>query len=251
LNYKLAAGERVVFVGLPKSGKTNLMAALAAGVKSLVVIDSKRHPDEWAAWARGQGVLVTTDPAEINRRDDAGQLANPRIIIQISSRALRDRAGWTRPGTDGHRWTEILEAVQARGRHISTLVIFDEVLQTLPAGAGHPLAWELYEQGRAFGISCWGGSQIPNRMETLIIRLAEHCFAFWMGNKKDQQILADCRGVDCSVLSTLQAHHFAYHVNGPRSEWTVCSPAPLVLKPDLRRDAKSEPEPAQDQIPIA
>lgn len=250
MNYKLAAGERVVFIGQPKSGKTNLQAALASSVRSFAVVDSKRHPNEWVAWARAQGILVTADPAEINRRGDDGQLANPRLIIQVSSRALGDREGWKRPGTNGYVWTEILEALQARGRRFSTLVIFDEVIQSMPSGATHPLAWELYTQGRAFGISCWAGSQIPNRMETLVIRLAEHCFTFWMGNKSDQDILAKARGIDCAVLSTLQTHHFAYHQNGMR-EWAICSPAPLVLKPDLRRDAKSEPQPAQDQIPIA
>jgi hypothetical protein len=250
LIYKLAPGERVVFIGQPKSGKTNLQAALASGVRSFVVIDSKRHPDEWAAWARKQNILVTSDPAEINRRGDNGQLANPRLVVQVTSRALRDRAGWKSPGSDGYVWTQILEALQARGRRFSTLVVFDEVLQTLPSGAAHPLAWELYEQGRAFGISCWAGSQIPNRMETLVIRLAEHCFTFWMGNRKDQQILADARGVDCTVLSTLHAHHFAYHQNGMR-EWTVCTPAPLVLKAEKHRAAKSESLAPQDQIPIA
>jgi hypothetical protein len=249
LKFTLAKGERAVFIGQPKSGKTNLQAALASGVTSFVVIDSKRHPDEWAAWARAQAVLVTSDPAEINRRGDNG-LANPRLIIQVTSRALGDREGWKRPGTNGHVWTQILEALQARGRRTSTLVVFDEVIQSMPAGATHPLAWELYTQGRAFGISCWAGSQIPNRMETLVIRLAEHCFTFWMGNKKDQQLLADARGVDCAVLSTLQTHHFAYHQNGMR-EWQICTPAPLVLKGENRRVAKSEPEPAQDQIPIA
>ena len=227
MKFSLASGERVVFIGQPKSGKSNLQAALADGVKSLVVIDSKRHPGEWAAWAKTRGVLVTSDPAEINRRDQ-GKLANPRLVIQVTSRALRDREGWKRPGTDGHRWTQILEAIQSRGRGVSTLVIFDEVLQTLPSGAAHPLAWELYEQGRAFGISCWAGSQVPNRMETLVIRLAEHCFTFWMGNKGDQKILAAARSVDCEVLSTLGTFHFAYHTNGQR-EWIVCSPAPKVL----------------------
>ena len=228
MRFKLAAGERVVFIGQPKSGKSNLQAALADGVKSLVIIDSKRHPGEWATWAKARGVLVSADPAEINKRGDNGALANPRLVFQINSRALRDRAGWRSPGSDGYRWTEALEALQARGRRYSTLVVFDEVLQSLPAGAAHPLAWELYEQGRAFGISCWAGSQIPNRMETLVIRLAEHCFVFWMGNKNDQKLLSDARGVDCTALATLKEFHYGYHTNGQR-ELIVCSPAPKVL----------------------
>lgn len=249
MNFRLAPGERAVFIGQPKSGKSNLEAALANGVKSLVVIDSKRHPDEWVAWGRAQGVLVTSDAAEINRRGDKGQLANPRLVIQVTSRALGDREGWKRPGTNGYAWTEILEALQARGRRFSTLVIFDEVIQSMPAGATHPLAWELYTQGRAFGISCWAGSQIPNRMETLVTRLAEHCFVFWMGNRKDQQMLADNRSVDCAVLSTLPPHHFAYHQNGMR-EWMICAPAPLVLKGENGRKVKSKAAPAGDPEPV-
>jgi hypothetical protein len=181
LNFRLAAGDRAVFIGLPRSGKTNLIAALLGGVRSFVVIDSKRHPDEWAAWARANGMLVTADPAEINRRTEQGALANPRLIFQVSSRSLRDRGGWDHVGATGRVWNDALEAIAARGRRYSTVVIFDEVIQTLPAGASHPLAWELYEQGRAFGISCWAGTQIANNMETRVTRLAEHCFSFWMG----------------------------------------------------------------------
>jgi hypothetical protein len=264
LNFRLAAGDRAVFIGLPRSGKTNLIAALLQGVRSFVVIDSKRHPDEWAAWAKTQGILVTSDPKEINRREGdngSGTLANPRIIIQITSRALRDRGGWTHPGATGHTWTEILEAIVARGRRYSTLVVFDEVIQTLPSGSSHPLAWEIYEQGRAFGVSCWAGSQIANRMDTLVIRLAEHCFAFWMGNRKEQQLLAEARGLDCSVLSSLEQHHFAYQQVGPRSEWTICQPVPLVLKADSgkkrlssRHETRHQDEgsqlPEQDRQPV-
>jgi len=251
LSFKLGQGDRAVFIGLPKSGKTNLEAALCASVKSLVVIDSKRHPEEWADWAKARGVLVTNDPAQINLRKD-GQLVNPRIVIQVSSRALRDRAGWKKPGSVGWVWTEILEAIIARGRRVSTLVIFDEVLQTLPSGSAHPLAWEMYEQGRAFGLSIWAGSQIANRMETLVIRLAEHCFSFWMGNPKEQRLLADCRGLDCSVLSTLEQWHFAYQANGPRSQWTVCSPAPKVIgKVKSVAPRRSEEVPERVPEPIA
>jgi hypothetical protein len=261
LNFRLAAGDRAVFIGLPRSGKTNLIAALLQGVKSFVVIDSKRHPDEWAAWAKTKGILVTSDPTEINRRGDEGGLANPGIVIQVTSRALRDRGGWTHPGATGHVWTQILEAIVARGRRYSTLVVFDEVIQTLPSGSSHPLAWEIYEQGRAFGVSCWAGSQIANRMDTLVIRLAEHCFAFWMGNRKEQQLLTEARGVDCSVLASLEQHHFAYQQVGPRSEWTICQPAPLVLKaapgkrnisssPEKRHQEQGSQLPEQDRQPV-
>jgi len=249
LNFRLAAGDRAVFIGLPRSGKTNLIAALLQGVRSFVVIDSKRHPDEWATWAKRNGVLVTSDPAEIDRRGDQGAIANPRIIVQVTSRALRDRGHWGANNGDGPggTWTKILEAIIARGRRYSTVVVFDEVIQTLPAGASHPLAWEIYEQGRAFGVSCWAGSQIANRMDTLVIRLAEHCFAFWMGNRKEQQLLAEARGLDCALLASLEQHHFAYQQVGPRSQWTVCQPVPYVLsKQSVRpqkRDVVSEPEP--------
>lgn len=248
MNFRLAAGDRAVFIGLPRSGKTNLIAALLQGVRSFVVIDSKRHPDEWVAWAKSNGILVTSDPAEINRRDDKGGLVNARIIFQISSRALGDRGGWdpNHKGSPGNVWTQALDAIIARGRRFSTIVVFDEVIQTLPAGASHPAAWEIYTQGRAFGVSCWAGSQIANRMDTLVIRLAEHCFAFWMGNRKEQELLSQARGIDCAVLSSLEQHHFAYQQVGPRSAWTVCAPVPYVLKKQSarpkKRDVVSEPE---------
>jgi hypothetical protein len=91
-------------------------------------------------------------------------------------------------------------------------------------------------------------------MDTLVIRLAEHCFAFWMGNKREQQLLAEARGLDCSVLQSLEQHHFAYQQVGPRSAWTICQPVPLVLKKvsghEIGHQTPSGAAPQRDAQPV-
>lgn len=218
----LGAGERVVLIGMPGFGKTNQICfLLGAGVESAVILDSKRHPEEYASWGRRHGYFVTSDPLEISRR--------PKVIFQVDQRSLLDRGGWQRPGTPGWLWTDALQRIKARGQ---TVVVFDEVIQTLPAGAAHPEAVTIYTQGRAWGLSCWAGTQVPNRMETLVVRIAEHCFAFWCGNHGDRDIIARCRGVEAEILQELQRppsqQHYAYHGIG-QQEWLVCPSVENVI----------------------
>lgn len=232
--YRLEAGERVVFIGDTRSGKTNLIMALLGGVRRFTVIDSKMHPDEWPRWARQVGAVVTRNPDDI--------VTNDRVVFQVSEIVLRDRAGWYKPERPGNLWTRALRAVKAKGKGV---VVFDEVIQTMPAGGTHPEAWQLYSQGAAFGISGWAGSQIPNRMETLVARQSEHAFSFRMINRADQKILSSCRGIDCAPLASLADYHFGYH-RKPASEWLTCPPVPLVITPwkGVKKLAKSpEPEP--------
>lgn len=214
---RLGPGERVIFVGQPSSGKTNLICCLLQPVERFTVIDSKMHPNEYPAYAAKQGIVVTRNPEDIT--------VNPRVIFQISEIALRDRAGWSRRGRPGFVWTQAIRAMKAKGRGV---VIFDEVIQTLPSSSAHPEAAQLFTQGAAFGISCWGGTQIPNRMETLLPRLAEHCFTFQLVNVSDQKILRDARGLDCSSLGQLPPYYVAYQKK-PATQWTVLAPVPLVL----------------------
>lgn len=238
MSFRLQAGDRAFFNGLPKSGKSNLTAAFLQGVQSFVVIDTKRHPGEWPAWAKKNGVLVTADPAAISARQEAGkgkpkegdpptgQLLNKRLIFQISTQAIRDRAGWYKPGRPGHLWTQALQNIRDRRR--PTVVLFDEVLQSLPAHGSHPAGQELYEQGRAFGISCWAGTQLGNRMDTHVPRLAEHCFSMRIFHAKEEELLRDARGIDCSELKTLEKFHFGYHTHG-MDHWEVCPPVEKVF----------------------
>lgn len=214
---RLGPGERVIFVGQPSSGKTNLICNLLDAVERFTVIDSKMHPNEYPAYAASRGVVVTSNPQDI--------LANPRVIFQISEVALRDRGGFYKPGRAGFRWSQAIRAIRSKGRGV---VVFDEVIQTLPSNSAHPEAAQLFTQGAAFGISCWGGTQIPNRMETLLPRLAEHCFTFQMVNAMDQKILSSARGLECSNLGELPPYYVAYQ-RKPATQWTVIPPVPLVL----------------------
>ena len=237
----LAAGEKVVFIAESGGGKTNLECALLQSVERWTAFDSKMHPREWPAFAAAHGIVVTQNPDDI--------IANPRVIFQISEISLRDRGGWYKPGRPGHLWTRALRAVRAKGKGV---VVFDEVIQTMPAGRTHPEAWQIYSQGAAFHISGWAGSQIVNRMETLVPRLAEHCFAARMVNREDQKVLASTRGVDCGILGALPDYHFAYHKK-PMTEWIICPPVPLVLPPRNPGSSPSRlatPEPPGASQPV-
>ena len=235
----LRAGERAVFIGPPGFGKTNQICfLLQAGVESAVVLDSKRHPQEYAAWGPKHGYVVTDDPALISQ--------HPRVVFQVDQRSLLDRGGWRSPGGAGWVWTDALQRIKARGQ---TVVVFDEVIQTLPAGAAHPEAVTIYTQGRAWGLSCWAGTQIPNRMETLVTRLAEHCFCFWCGNQKDQQLIGQLRSCEAYELGTLErppsARHYAYHAIGTM-EWLICPSVENIFSANSRRAKQRNTQLAED-----
>jgi hypothetical protein len=225
LNYDIAPGERAMFVGPPRHGKSNIIAWHLEPCRSFVVFDSKRHPDEWAKWAARHGWLVSEDPADISH--------HAKVVHQIDNRALTDRSGWSKPGRIGYRWTEALTRFIARGH---TIGVFDETVQTLPAGAPHPQAARIFTQGAAFGSSAWCGTQIANRIETLIPRLSEHAFVFRLVGQEERARIASARAVNCDVLATLggpnseedRRFEFAYHRMGDDA-WTVCGAVDKVM----------------------
>lgn len=209
---QLQAGERACFIGTPGKGKTTLTQWLAEELGSVCVLDSKLDPKEWQAWGPRHGYTVSRDPRDISR--------HRRLVFQVNQLALDDRKGWDKPGRPGYEWTDALRRLLARGH---TTVIFDEALQSLPAGASHPEARRLFTQGRSFHLTVWAGTQLANRAETLIFRLSEHCFAFQTTNGDDLKLLEKARGLDCQVLTGLEPYQFAYHrVSAP--EWRICSP---------------------------
>jgi len=213
----LGRGQRVVFVGPPRHGKSNLQAWLLEPVVSAVVIDSKHHPDEWVKWGPPHGYVVTSDPADISR--------HAKVVFQVDHRSLADRSGWGKPGTAGHRWEEALTRIIARG---NTVTVFDEAVQVLPAGASNPQAQRIYTQGAGFGSAAWAGSQIGNRIDTLIPRLAEHAFVFRVLTAQDLDLIQRARGVDCTPLKTLDRYQFAYHQMGD-TEWRINDPVDRVM----------------------
>lgn len=221
------AGDRVVVIGPPSSGKSNFQAWMLTGLSSVVVVDSKKHPREWSWWGPRHGYHVTSDP------DDIARYA--LVIYQPSHAELQDYS-------DGSPWTRALHRIQERGR---THVVFDETVQTLPAGRPHPMAMVLYTQGAAYGITCWAGTQIANRIETLTLRMAEHCISFWVGPTEAAHI-AVSRGIASTKLTQLRPYHSAYHRMGPGNvEWEETGPVELVFpkrsenfRADNRRDVE-------------
>lgn len=214
--YDLAPGQPAIFLGPMRSGKSNLIAWLLGDLRSVVIIDSKRHPEEWAKWGPAHGYVVTSDPAAI--------LQHPKVVFQVPITALMDVSGWQKPGSPGHLWTQALENVMHRG---NTVVVFDETVNTLPAGRPHPIAMQIYTQGAAFGISPWAGSQFANRIETATVRAAVHCFAFRF-NPYDVKLLGEKRGLNGDTLLQLPPYGFAYHLtNTP--DWHVCQPVQFVM----------------------
>src|ERR1700730_5723816 len=214
--YQLAPGQPALFVGPMRSGKSNLIAWLLDPVKSAVIVDSKQHPDEWAKWGPQHGYVVTSDPADI--------LKHPKVIYQVAMPVLMDVQGFDRPGALGHQWTQALTNILRRG---NTVVVFDELVHVLPAGRAHPVAVPILTQGAAFGVSAWGGSQYANRVETMVVRGAVHCFCFKL-NPYDLRLMTEKRGAAPEPLEQLPEYGFGYHLtNTP--DYHVCAPVELVM----------------------
>ena len=82
-------------------------------------------------------------------------------------------------------------------------------------------------QGAAFGVSAWGGSQYANRVETMVVRGAVHCFVFKL-NPYDLRLMTEKRGAPTEALAELPDYGFGYHLtNTP--EYQACAPVDLVM----------------------
>jgi energy-coupling factor transporter ATP-binding protein EcfA2 len=210
---KLDAGEPVLFVGPMGSGKSNLIKWHLEPARSVVIIDSKRHPDEWAKWGPSHGYLVTSDPADISR--------HPLVVWQVETHTLMDVAGFRKPGSLGYKWTEGLGRIMKRG---NTIAVFDELVQQLPAGHPHPSAVQILTQGGAYKVSAWGASQYANRVETMIVRAAVHAFCFRLMPFDAEQIRQK-RGVALPAEELLP-YGFHYHRTNAML-WVPCQAVPL------------------------
>jgi hypothetical protein len=213
MGVQLRAGERLVVLGLPWSGKTTWIQSSLAGIRSCVVIDSKQHPNEWPPWAAVNGYVVTRDWRDI--------LRFPKVVYQVDQAVLEDREGWKKPGRLGYVWTQALNAILQRG---NTVVVFDEGLQTLPVQQPHPVARRILTQGRAFRLTVIVGSQAPKWIDTFCIRLAEWCISFKVMAADTAAKIAEERGIPSDELLTLNGpgpgendHQWAAHRIGTPS----------------------------------
>ena len=213
-SFQLLPGEPVIFIGPMGSGKSRLITFLLDDAPSVVVIDSKRHPDEWGKWGPAHGYVVTSDPADISRY--------PRVIWQVSAHTLLDVAGFRKAGSPGYQWTDGLMRIMRRG---STIVVFDELVQQLPAGHPHPSAVQILTQGGAYKLSAWGASQFANRVETMQIRGAVHAFCFQLG-PFDAEEIRKKRGVALPSEPPLPAYGFHYNKTNT-GVWVPCQAVPL------------------------
>lgn len=216
MGVRFGAGEPVIAVGAMRAGKSNWFGWNLEGVRSAVVVDSKRHPDEYSKWGPAHGYLVTSDPADIRRRS--------LVVYQPSMHVLRDVQGWNKPGSLGHQWTQALDNIMARG---NTVVLFDETVHQLPSGRPHPSAMQIYTQGAAYGLSPWAGTQFANRVETSTVRAAVHCVCFKL-NPYDLKLLGEKRGIDAQCLRDLPKWGFGYHLTNTE-QWQLCSPVDRVM----------------------
>lgn len=211
--FPLLPGEPVIIVGPMGSGKSKLVTFLCEDSPSVVVIDSKRHPDEWAKWGPAHGFIVTSDPADISR--------HPKVIWQVSVHTLLDVGGFRKPGSPGYLWTDGLLRIMRRG---NTIVVFDELVQQLPAGQPHPSAVQILTQGGAYKLSPWGCSQYANRVETMIVRGAVHAFCYQL-QPFDAEEMHKKRGIALPT-EPLPAYGFHYHRTNT-ALWVPCQPVPL------------------------
>jgi hypothetical protein len=214
-SFELAKGQPAIFIGPMRSGKSNLIAYLLEDAPSVDIIDSKQHPDEWGRWGPAHGYVVTSDPADIRR--------HPKVVYQVPMPVLLDVGGFNKPGSPGSQWTEALTNCLRRG---DTVVVFDELVHQLPSGRAHPVAVQVLTQGGAWKLSAWGGSQYANRVETMIVRGAVHCFAFRL-QPFDAKLMAEKRGCELNGIE-VPDYGFAYHLTNTPA-WQVCAPVELVM----------------------
>lgn len=211
--FQLLPGEPVILIGPMGSGKSKGVTFLCDDAPSVVVIDSKRHPDEWAKWGPAHGFVVTSDPADISR--------HPKVIWQVSAHTLLDVGGFRKPGSPGFLWTDGLQRIMQRG---ATIVVFDELVQQLPAGHPHPSAVQILTQGGAYKLSPWGCTQYANRVETMLIRGAVHALCWALG-PYDRKIVSERRGVQ---LPSEPLPPYGFHYNRTNSGvWVACQAVPL------------------------
>lgn len=228
--------ERAVFIGDPGSGKTTLIQVFISSAQSVVVLDSKGI-GEWDPFAATYGYVKTSDPDDV--------LRHPRVLFVVPKRWLLDRAGWRRPGTPGWEWTRTLQNVQQRG---NTVVVWDEMMHTLPSVQAHDEARIIYTQGRARGLPCFGGSQAPVHVDTVALEESEHFFGFAIWSPTYLKAIASRRGIDPAPLTNLGPHEFGYHRKGMRELELFDPVTPLKMRTPSRV-AQIEPGPeTQDGV---
>lgn len=224
---RLGAGQRALIIGKTGTGKTHLVRTALRQVNSWVVIDSKRgvKPNEPSIWAARLAAIVSKDPADI--------LRHRRVVWQVSERSLMDRGGWQRSGSWGFLWTAGLRKLKQRGH---TIVVFNEGLQTLPAGRCHPEAKEIFTQGAGYDLTAWVETQAANWLDTVILRQVEALIAFRCRGAQDRELIARAREVDASPLAELRPYWWAYH-DLSQDEFQVFPPLPA---PSRTRPKKVE-----------
>ena len=208
--------ERVVFIALPRAGKTVLVQVLLVGHPSVVVIDTKHKGDEWEPFAEQHGYVITSDPAQLRR--------HPLVVFRADIAAIESRPTWGKPGGLGYEgWTVVLRSIRWRGE---TIVVFDEGQDTLPHQGVHPDARRMATSDAAHGISLWVETQFPEHSDTRVLAAAEHCFSFAQHNQEHLDVIRRRRGLDPAPLTQLEGHDFAYHRQGAQ-EWELYEPVPL------------------------
>jgi hypothetical protein len=223
----LEAGTRAAMIGRPNSGKSTLQRALVHDAPGVLVYDTS----EEQGWQSMPGYQVVADPR---------LLTEARAVLRVDVEWLRDREGWTKPGTPGWNWTLALRVPMDRG---DTVLVYDEALMTLPSSGGHDGAHRQQQVGRRRRVTVLVGTQLANNIDTRVLRLCEHLFAFQTINFTDWQAIREARGIDGQVLRVLRPNEFAYH-HAREHAWRVFRPIDPT-RPDRLRERAWTPTPEQ------
>lgn len=221
LQIPIARGQRVAFIGLPESGKTNLEMAMLEDQGSVVIFDGKHDPQEWVQYGRRRGYLITSDPEQIRTA--------PRVVYEVPSLGVDDRQGWDRPGRQGYAWTlALLRTFErgARGRQ-PTIVVFADSLRLLPSSGANPQARRIFTEGRSLGLTVFFDIQQARWVDTMAIKTSEHCFCARMRDADTLKHIHGLRMVEVGMLAELERFHFAYHRMG-QEQWTLMAPVQKV-----------------------
>jgi len=232
----IRAGETVLIIGRPGTGKTTLAGRLLESAGSAIVYETKGDPLEQSDW-EAAGFQRVTHPDDLR--------LHARAMLTVPAAWLEDRKRWTDPG---HPWSAALDHPFRRR---PTALLFDEVLNVFPSRGGHPGTARLLQQGRSFGITSIILSQLANNIDTRLLRLAQHIVVMGPApGGKDLDYLRQETQTNIKPLRTLGQRSSAWYRQGD-DDWTLYEPiaqsGPVELRPFVT--AASYPYPARAGLP--
>lgn len=181
-------GEHVSLIGPTGGGKTNLAVQLLPRRKYVAAIGTKPEDDTLRTLMRTEGYVEVTELPNAGRP--------PRVIVWPRTRKLDRRAKREQSATIGR----VLDQAYGAG---SWCVFVDElsyVCRTL--GLKEELT-DLWQQGRAVGLSLIGCTQRPRWVPLDAYSGASHLFLWRNNDREDIRRLSGLNGADTEAVRAI------------------------------------------------